>query len=490
MTLSPGDWEKLDNIAGRVDFPAERIEALRRRLEHPSQRPGRPFTLVIGRPEWGIHQALTRWLDLGAGELRDAAAHPLVLGRDAEKVRPNLSAWTARKSGKSGDGHLIVALPPARPTAALLAQLASLGHLELLLLLTRVSQPLPLPDRELTAVLAPLAATARVLAVAIPGEEIAAGEDAELSSYLFSQMQQAGFAGRFLGSGLWYVDGQVRGASLADPGLLLGVPPAELARGREAMAAAAVGGLLEELRVRAAEAGAAPISAIPEDEQERLGRELVDYLSDLGKEVERNKSGQVADTGSLRSYVRGAIEGWGAHVGVEGHWLRYLERLRPDFPDAFLQEAAAATELLAYQAGDDPLPAAPGPLGFAAQAGRLAKRGCVAFVFGVAAYLGSYELLAAGAGAPLAANLLANAGALVGAVLGYGVAGYFFPSPRAAAGQAEPRRAAAIQGWPSFQRRMLVFFDSRIRAKPSSALEELNRISQRLAQAVPAEIHR
>lgn len=491
--MTPEDWEKLENIGGRVGFPVERMEALRRRLGDPPQRPGRPLTLVIGRPEWGNHQALARWLDLDAEELREAVANPLVLGKEAEKVRPNLSAWTTRKSGKPGTGHLIVALPAAKLGAALLAQLAFLGYLDQLLLLTRVSQALPMPDRELVAALAPLAATARVLVVAIPGEEVSAGEAVEVFSYLRSQMEQAGFAGRFLGSGLWYVDGKVRAGSLADPGQLLGVPPADLARGREAMADVAVATMFSELRARAAESAAAPVAAIPEDEQERLGRELLDYLSDLGKEVERHKNGQVADTSSLQRYVRSAIGSWGAHVGVEGHWLRYLERLRPDFPADFLQEAEAATELLSYQPGNDD-PTAVTDSAPASMAGRIAKRGCVAFVFGVGAYLGSNELLAAGAGAPLAANILVNVGALVGAFLGYGAAGYFFPAPRAireaTLGKTEALRAATICGWHAFQRRLLLFFDSRIRVKPVSPLEELNRITQRLSlQASSEEIH-
>lgn len=483
MEILSQDWDALENAADRVGFPAERIGSLRRRLENPPPRPGSPYTLLIGRPEAGLPLLLPRWLDAEADLLREIGERPVVLGKTPGEVCPKLGTWGTRKGGKLAAGHLILLQTPGKPTATVLAQIASLGYLDQVLLVTRLGQPLSLKEREIARALAPLAATARVLVVALPGEETTGSESTEVSAYAQSQMRQAGFdGGRYLGTAVWFTDGKARPGTITDPGKLLALDPAVVLRGRSQMASQAFADLLRDLRERAEKAPAAAPVTIPFDEQERLVRELGSYLSDLGKELERQKTaGRVADMETLRAYARDALRGWGAYLGVEGHWMKYVERLRPGMQAAFLAEADSALELLQYEPGSAPAEAAQG--GGALPSGLLqkAKRASVGFGSGLISYLSVGALVHGDGLAQSAENLLSSGALLVGGFLGYSVSGFLFRNPRTARPEdAEPPRPATIHGWQQVERRLLAWLGDQIRARPSSPLEEVTALSERL----------
>lgn len=486
MEITAQDWEAMQSVAGRIGFPGEHISSLQRRLEDPPARPGTPYMLLAGRPEAGLHLLLSRWLGADAELLREIGERPVVFGREPQSVAPKLGAWGARKSRLPAD-HLIALEAQGKPLAITLAQLASLGSLDLAIIVTRLSQPLSQKERETAQALAGLAATVRVLVVALPGEETSVAEAAEVASYAQSQMRQAGFGGgRCLGAALWYTDGKARQGAITDPAQLLAADPAEVQRGKSGMREQALAGLLAELRAQAEKAKTAPAPAIPRDDQERLAGELGDYLSDLGKELERQrKAGRIRDTEGLHGYVRDALRGWGAYIGVEGTWLKYVERLRPGLQDAFFTEAEDALPLLALDPGSTPVASAPGERGKASASGlvRMAKRACVGFAFSLAAWLAVSSLLGGGNSgtSPAAVTLLSNAALLVGAFLGYGLAGFVFRTPRPARpADTEPARPAAIHGWPQLERRLGAWFGEQIRARPSSPQEDLAALSERL----------
>lgn len=483
MEISIQDWEAIQSVADRIGFPSERISALRRRLESPPARPGAPYTLLIGRPEAGLHLLLSRWLDADAELLREIGERPVVLGKTPTDVSPKLGAWGTRKSSRIPAGHLIALQAPGKPSAAVLAQLASLGSLDQALIVTRLSQPLSLKERETGQALTALSATVRVLVIALPGEETSETEAAEVASYARSQMRQAGFGGgRCLGSALWFTDGKARPGAITDPGKLLSADPAEVLRGRSQMEEQALAHLLGDLRAQAEKAKVAPAITIPLEDQDRLVSELGDYLSDLGKELERRKkAGQIRDTETLSAYARDALRGWGSYIGVEGHWMRYVERLRPGLQAAFFNEADEALTLLTFDPGSSPAET-PGGAGEERAGGlvRMAKRACGGFAFSLTAWLTARALLDDGT-APLAATLLSYAALFVGAFIGYGVSGFVFRAPRAALPVVpDPPRPATIHGWPQVERRLGAWFGAQIRARLSSPLEDLSALSERL----------
>jgi hypothetical protein len=494
--IAPGDWDTLQSLTGRLGLPAERVGVLRRRLEGTQVRPGSPYTLLAGRPDAGIELLLARWLaPEAAEELLKAGGRPLVIGPTTAEVRPRLGAWPGWKTARVKPGHLLALRAASKPAADTLAQLASLGYVEQLVLVTRLGQALHQEECALAAALAGTAATVRVLIVGLPGEEPTDADLAEVSAYAVTRMRQAGFTGgRCLGAGVWFTGGGPRPGTVADLTSFLAVNDREVAAGRAGMGREAVAGLLADLRRQAEALPPAPQAAVPDEERERLGRELNGYLSDLGRELDR-LAGERRPLSAefLRNHALDAVRGWGAYATVEGHWLKYVERLRPGTQAAFLAEAQSAIGLLEYDPGKE-TPPAPEPAAVPGspvvnQVMLEAKRLAVGLVVGLAAYLAVAALLrghAAGAAEDvtalpaLAVTLLSYAALVLGAVLGYGAGRALLRArPATPPPQVKERVPAALHGWPQVQRRLTAWFGEHMRTGAPSPAEECRALARR-----------
>ena len=93
---------------------------------------------------------ISRWLspDLLDG-LSSAGVQPLVLGRRPESVRTGAGVWAKLKAAQPSEGHLIVVRAAGAVPATVRIQLASLGILTQVVVVTRLGQPLPAVECQL-----------------------------------------------------------------------------------------------------------------------------------------------------------------------------------------------------------------------------------------------------------------------------------------------------------------------------------------------------
>lgn len=493
-SISAQDWADLQDLAARVDFPSERISLLRNRFEQwTAPRPGSPYTLLAGRPDAGIELLLARWVaPQVAEELKSAGRLPLVIGKRPAEVRPRLGTWPGYKASKPEAGHYVALRANGKPEAATLAQLASLGFVEHAVLVVRLSQPLHVRERELAESLAGLAATVSVLVVGLPGEEPTENDLAEVPAYAVSQMRQAGFnGGRCRAAGVWFTGGAARPGLVNDIGKFLAVDESELRAGGESMLRRAAADLLADLR-QYVETSPRPAQAlVAVEERERLTVELANYLSDLGRELERQaQSRRGLTTESMRGYARDAIRGWGAYTGVEGHWMRYVEQLRPGIQAEFLAEADAALASVDYEPGAAPETVTPPGVGAGEWLSVEAKRAAVGLALGLGMYLSVSALLDPSAGfgfvgmttlPTLVITILAYAALLIGVVLGYSVARRIFRRPAAPKPAAtSAATTASVHGWRQVERRLTAWFSERMSKDSASPLDAWRRLAERL----------
>lgn len=489
--FAPTDWDALTALALRLGLPDERVAALRRRLDPSYPRPGVPYTLVAGRPDAGIELLLGRWLGPEVADaLLAAGGKPLVVGPTPGEVRPKLGAWPGYAKPAAGSGHLVVVRSAGKPAADVLAQLGSVGYFDKLVLVTRLAQPFHASERELAQSLSGLAAAAQVLVVAVPGEEPSADDLAEVCALGVAQTGQAGFdAGRSLGAAVWFTGKERPPGTLEDVGSYVGATGADTAAAHAGMTRRAVRGLLADLRQRAEAAPAPSAAAVPEDEQDRLTRELTGYLADLGRDLDRQVAGGRATTSDrLRTHAADVVRGWGAYVGIEGHWLKYVDRLRPGAHAALLEEVRAAVSTIEYDPGR---PADPGR-GPAAAPDWFTARAMRAGI-GLAAGVGSYILVsvlltrvAAVALPDIAVTLLSSVALVAVGVVAYSVSRRWFPDPTleavaraAAVAPPDPGAPPGVLGWQSAERRVAAWFREFIRARPASPADECRALAVR-----------
>jgi hypothetical protein len=495
MQIAPGDWDALEQLAGRVGFPVDRVGSLRRRLDSSPPRPGSPYSLLVGRPDAGIELLLARWIAPDAAEeLQRAGDRPLIIGPAPGEVRPRLGAWPSWKWKRYENGHLLVLRTSGKVPADIVAQLASLGYLDQIVLVGRLNQAMHQYECDIAMSLATTAATARVLLVALPGEEPTESELAEVTALCVTRMRQVGFrSGRCLGAGVWFTSAEQRPGTIGDVARFLRIESDESSAGRSGMAREAVAALLHDLKQHAEQSGAPVLAPIDEDEADRLTKELANHLGDLGKELQRQiQRRRDASTDFVRGYALDALRGWSAHTSIEGHWLKYVDRLRPGMQAAFLVEAESSTALLQHEPGREPdvpvLTSSPYPGGAPFFEWLLvqAKRFGVALVCGLTAYLLTFNLLTAEKSGlpPLVISVLNYAALVIGAVLGFSVATKIFrgrplflpTSPPAAS----PMTPPAVLGFEQLERRLTAWFSRQIRTKPSLPADDCRALAQRL----------
>jgi hypothetical protein len=495
-TMTPQAWETLRDLASRVGFSVERVSALQRRLEDTRPRPGSPYILLAGRPEAGIELTLARWLapDI-AEELQQAGECPLVIGRTPDQVRPALGTWPTWSRSQFGPGHLIALRIAGKLSPATLAQVASLGFLEQAVVVTRLSQPLHLQEREIAHALVPLVATVRVLVVALPGEAPSAPQIAEVTAFAVRQMQHVGFdGGRCLGAAVWFTSGDRPAGTLQALEPFFAAEPTAVAAGCGGMERHALADLFKELQRLAANTPMSPHAALSEDECDHLSRELASYLADLGHTLQKRVEHQQAmTTAALCTSALNALRGWGAYASVEGHWLKYVERLRPGTQEAFLAEAEAAVSNLDYEPGTS-VTEHPNEAHDSWLTERViveGKRLGLGLLSGLAAYwlVGAFlrshavssDTLQAGSGLSTFLTTLISYMALgLGTVLGYGGGRRLFsaPLPRQRAPSTSSTQPS-MHGWPQIEHYLTAWFRHHMGTRPASPSEELHVLAQR-----------
>jgi hypothetical protein len=496
-SMTTVDWDALQSLAGRVGLPTERINVVRRRLEPNLARPGSPYTLLVGRPNAGIELLLARWLRPEAAEaLQTANDHPLVIGATPDQAQPRLGGWPMWKCSQWQSGHLIVWRTSAKPTADKLAQLSSLGYCEQMVLVTRLGQPLHAQERELARALAGLSATGRVLVVGTPGEEPTQADLAQVVAYAVNLMRRAGFNnGRCLGADVWFTGDSKPLGTTEDVGRVFSVDQRAVATGRTGMVTEVLSSLLSEIRQLAAHPPCTPQAVIAEEECQRLSGELTKYLADLGRELQRQAHRRQPMTAAiLQTYALDALRGWGAYTGIEGHWLKYIERLRPGTQVAFLAKAHAVMPWLEYEPRHEPKKTPHHSTG-SPLLDRLiveAKRLGDGLLSGMAAYLLCAALLGSQTGSPadhqgaialpgMIATWLSYAALGVGGVLGYGVSCRGVRVSAAEDQQASTLATSSyIRGWQQVERQLLAWFSEHIRRAQVSPLEECGKLAEQL----------
>jgi hypothetical protein len=496
LTISATLWKELENLAKGVGLQPERVGTLRRRLDDQRARPGRPYTLLIGRPDGGIALLLRRWLGSAVEDaLAGAAGRPLVLGPTPDEVQPRIGRWPTQNSMDRFPGHLISLSTDGPPASDTLAQLGSLGTIDQAVLVTRLAQSMSEIERSVAAPTALLAATGKALIVALPGE-VQDATDEELrvvANRAQEVLQESNFDGRALAAGLWLADGgegTARSGVFADLAGFLRVKPAQVEAGREGMTRRALAELIKDLlragAARLSAASAPKVRPFPPKDRTRLTEQLGYNLADLGRDVnrrieERQRAGHPMTEGEVRTFSLNKLEGWTAYLEVEGAWMHEVEARRPGAHQALMKAARDVAGAIHVPASAPvPVPTAPasrtemGNPAWIDRATAEATRVGIGLVCGLIAYGLMAEILAGipGGGRPsvaLPGIVVAAIGYValgVGMILGYTVAGRFIglPVPVKAAGSAPnpaaplPTEALGPPGWADFQSRMIAWF--------------------------------
>jgi hypothetical protein len=496
--LSSAEWKRLETLAAKIGASPEQVGAVRRRMEPNHSRPGSPYTLLTGRPDGGLELLLARWAGLEATQaLKRAGEKPLILGSEPEQVRPALGVWPTLAWKTFHPGHLIALRSCGKPAADLLAQLGSLGYFEQLVLVTRLGKPLDQVEREMARSLSPLSVTARVLVVALAGEEPTDDDLAEIAAYGAAQMRQIGLhSGRYLGTGVWFATNQPdRPGIVSDVGSFLEVDSTAVAAQRAGMLQQGVAVLLDDLSSRCQKNAEPPQVPVPSEEADRLTRELAVFLADMGQEVNRRvNSPQPVSTEILRTFVRDKVRGWRAYITVPGLWLRFVESLRPGTEAALLAEVESALPCLEYQPSRETKRQNTEPR--TATSWRIerviveAKRLAVGLGFGLATYSAVVAWLTVPANIEeqsrhpalpgLVVTLIGLVSLLLATVLGYAAGRWCFRMPQQTPDQIEEQSGPTLWGWDRVASRVTTWFAERIRSRPLSPGEELQQLAARL----------
>jgi hypothetical protein len=483
--MTAADWDGIVALARRTGFPEERVLTARRRIEDPGAGAGRPYTLIVGRPNCGIELLTARWLGPEAAEsLIVEVDRPLIVGPDPQAAQPRLGRWRAISHPVPRGGHLILLRTSGRPSSEVLAQLASLGGIERMVLVVSLTQPMHMHEREIAATCSPLAASARALAIGVSGHEPKQSELIELAANMRVHLRNAGFGPARCGpTGTWFTGGAAREGAVKDVGefILGGDPPGEAAK-RE-LAAQTVASVLSEIARSDARKPVSDATVVPEVEQDRLTREFAAYLADLGRELERRACDRrrPADAAVLRKHALDAVRGWESYLGVEGHWMKYVERLRPGAHLALLGETEAALADLEFDPGVEEHPS-PAPCDPADRWKPLAQQAGAGIGLGLAGYYASAALLSSVGTVPMPMPLIQAIS--VGGFLGAGLFGYraFGRLVRQPAIQpaCQAARPASLIGWDRVQRRLAAWVRSYLATAPLSPADECKALSLRL----------
>lgn len=512
IALADADWDALQSLATRVGLPAERISLMRKRASGTDSHRDGPCTLIAGRRTGGIDLLLARWISPDAADALKAAAHsPLVIGRSPEMLQPAVGKWPVWKWADHLTGHLIALSVDGVPNSAVMGQLASIGGVEQLVLVTRLGQPLHPNERALASAMSGYAATVRVVAVAVPGEEPTDDDLAAVAAFAFSQMRDAGFRdGRCLAAGVWFTEASARRlGTIQDLEKFLTIERTSVMDGRVPMIRRQLCELMGEIKDAAGRARQSGLS-ISESDARSLAEKFQIYLASLGREIARTaRSPRVHDDESLRSYFLDRIRSWGSYIEPEGMWLKHVEALRPGTQAAFIAEATRQSPALNYKSFVDS-GISYSKTTVAADSGENdsgendvslanmtvdrvvleAKRLSVALAIGVASFF-----LVDRIPLPLA-RIPSYAALVLGTILGYGAMRRLLRQDRKSrqdasyeeSAETKPQTAIgsdAVNDWIAVEHHLVTWFNKLIYARPAEPIEECRRFVERLGCEEP-----
>ncbi len=473
IRLAKHEWDLLRSLAVQARIAPERINGLEARWEQDRPRPGAPYTLLVGQPAV-LELLLARWL--GPEAVGD---RPLVLGPQPDRVQPPLGRWPTRRHHLPG--HVLV-LGTAYPlTPAQEAALASLGFLDQAILVTSLSQPLSQPERELAGSLRAIAATLRVLIVALPSDEMSSGEQAELTDYAVAQVAAQGFStDRCPGAAIWFTEGSDKRAGALPP-IEEWLTPREtdVRAGRDGMLRQALDNLLSE--IDKADVQQAGIDVPDEDLNHCIGQ-FNHHLTGLGeKMVQMAELGEFKTTEQARRFFVDAVHGWTNGQGLPATTLTYAEMVRPGVKAGLAAEVEAAAFLLEYVPSENPDPLSLGSINKLQTPMSLinhAKYILYAVLIGLGTAL-ALLLLTTWLLSPWLALPLSMVVGIVAALFAYILRSRSFPllaEPSPTLSVAPQKTTSALRGWSQIEQRLSTWFSSRLRCAPPSVRQECERL--------------
>ena len=501
--LQPDDWQSLESLTDLAQLPTDRVAGLRRLAQDRPAPEASQLTLLAGSPGNGLERLLGHLTDADTAEaLMQEAQGVLVIGPEPHTIQPSLGHWSERRRSLKASEHVLAVRGAEPPSSGLEAQLASLGGCTQLLFVTRLGQPLHQGERRLLAALSRHAAAVRVVVSAVPGEDVAADEAAEVIAFVERHLQRLGIdAVRRLGTVLWWSDGRDGGVgALADVHTLLDVPVDVVRGARRAGFHDALRRLLDDLETRLPED--TPAVELAPDERQRLADELRSFLEDLGRHLETRLAQDSLTEERLRRLLVQRVESWTAHTSVEGHWLRYLDRVRPGSEGALLalveeqavhlrvlpHDAAPAADEVTMSSNSVPSSQTEAP---AAGGWFLAtQRAALAFIGGFVGYFALVRLLETWPGPfsdnPTTGLVLGILAFVLTAALTFGLSQRWF-KPKGTGSRvlpAAPRRASPprLVGWSDFHDACIAWFSQCINAPTDAPRQRLANLRRGLTQ--------
>ncbi|HEV7403048.1 MAG TPA: hypothetical protein VGO11_08990 [Chthoniobacteraceae bacterium] len=389
------------------------------------------------------------------------------------------------------EGHLVIVGAKTALSQSMRAQIASLGLFDQVIFVTRYSRALPQSERELIGSITTLAATARVLALVYAGERPAEEDLAKVHKYVLTQMHKNGYAdSRLAEGGFWFVDGGSGPFVVSSPAELLTIPHEKIEAARSETLRREAGDLLGKIAAQAETGEAKTLPPLTEEEVQKEEDHLRKALHDAYQRAELRLQGEPNPTDEqVRAAVLDAILQWGSHVGLEGIWLQFMEKVRPGSEAGLFNEAReAARELSIIARRISPQPGALAP-----KEGRRgltniktqALRGGVAMAGGLIAY-GAANLFDASRGE-------ATFALLAGACVCFAVGEYLIkpaaalPEPREEAKETPTRGPAPgpfdggrIGNYSAFAERLRAWFAGHVRVSTLNVAAQCRALGERL----------
>jgi hypothetical protein len=339
----------LRDLAMSAGLGPESATALQRRAQlRPEARQGAPHALLLGDPD-AIRLLMTSLVGAElAKKIHESTAPVVVVGRRPDIVRPMVAAWPNLKTEQLEIDGLMVLKARDHIAEGTVEALASLGTVELGILVTRLAQTINQSERQLVRTLPGVVETIRVAIVGYPAEEVSVDEAGLLANRARLQMSEVGFGPeRFDGAFFWLGGAPPRGlpGEAASPGELITIDAKNAGRNRNAALATWLDRLLDTIAQRLA--GREEPIGLPATEEDlnRLASQFDGHLEGLGKTLRQHIADmEIRTAEQARAFVVDTIQGWitGTGQGLQSATLTLADRFRPGTKSLLAATAQAA----------------------------------------------------------------------------------------------------------------------------------------------------
>lgn len=454
------DWDRLRALCQRADIRPERVDPVEK-IWGVAHGCG-PVIFVAGAAKT-LALFLSRWIGVPAADaLSGANGAPLVIGPKPETVQPPLGRWPCLTRRELGARHIVAIPSTGGLNAAIRSALAGLGTADQVLIVSRVSQPMATDERQLAASFAPLAATARVVFMALPGEEGTQTERAELGAYGVNLLEANGFRGRCTGAGVWLTEGARPADTIQKlEDWLSSERPEDIAAGRSEAGRAALATMLSDIEKAT---DRLPDTALKLDEADELGSKFAHHVAEMGKRLhDLADAGEFLDSTACRKFMVDTLCSWNNKASLEGMLLDYVNTIRPGIKAELPDQATAAADLLRYEAS---IKSSSTPISTGSSLRKLGIAALAAVITYIAVNLGCSPFLQ-----PWFTTVLSNMGATAAALAAFSIAGRFMPVPITVKA-ANASKVSVIPGWSSAELHLTNWFNGRIRSQTPTLRQE------------------